>query len=122
MRWQKGGRRDNGAGGEDVGGDVVEDVGGDVGEDVGRDVGGDGGGDEEPSKLREEKVGRSGLSTLVTWRLPDSGVGDGRWWREGGGRGSPSGTLVAALAKEAWWAAARWLRRAFALGPRWRRR
>ena len=104
MRWQKGGRRDNGAGGEDVGGDVVEDVGGDVGEDVGGDVGEDGGGDEEPSKLREEKVGRSGLSTLVTWRLPDSGVGDGRWWREGGGRGSPSGTLVAALAKEAWWA------------------
>ena len=115
MRWQKGGRRDNGAGGEDVGGDVVEDVGGDVGED--------GGGDEEPSKLREEKVGRSGLSTLVTWRLPDSGVGDGRWWREGGGRGSPSGTLVAASsAKEAWWAAARWLRRALTLGPRWRRR
>ena len=122
MRWQKGGRRDNGAGGEDVGGDVVEDVGGDVGEDVGGDVGEDGGGDEEPSKLREEKVGRSGLSTLVTWRLPDSEVGDGRWWREGGGRGSPSGTLVAASAKEAWWAAARWLRRAFALGPRWRRR
>ena len=91
-------------------------------EDVGGDVGEDGGGDEEPSKLREEKVGRSGLSTLVTWRLPDSGVGDGRWWREGGGRGSPSGTLVAASAKEAWWAAARWLRRAFALGPRWRRR
>ena len=114
MRWQKGGRRDNGAGGEDVGGDVVEDVGGDVGED--------GGGDEEPSKLREEKVGRSGLSTLVTWRLPDSGDGDGRWQREGGGRGSQSGTLVAASAKEAWWAAARWLRRALALGPRWQRR
>ena len=107
--WQKGGRREVGA------------VGG--GEDVGGDVGEDGGGDEEPSKLREEKVGRSGLSTLVTWRLPDSGVGDDRWWREGGGRGSPSGTLVAASsAKEAWWAAARWLRRALALGPRLRRR
>ena len=110
--WQKGGRREVGAvgGGEDVGGDVV----GDVGED--------GGGEEEPSKFREEKVGRSGLSTLVNWRLPDSGVGDCRWWRGRGGRGSPSGTLVAASAKEAWWAAARWLRRALALGPRLRRR
>ena len=49
--WQKGGRR------------VVGAVGG--GEDVGGDVGEDGGGDEEPSKFREEKVGRSGLSTLV---------------------------------------------------------
>ena len=81
-----------------------------------------GGGDEEPSKLRAEKVGWCGLSTLVTWRLPDSEVGDGRWWRGRGGRGSPSETLVAASAKEAWWAAARWLRRALALGPRWRRR
>ena len=45
-----------------------------------------------------------------------------RWWRGRGGRGSPSGTLVAASAKEAWWAAARWLRRALALGPRLRRR
>ena len=52
--------------------------------------GGDGGGDEEPSKLRAEKVGWCGLSTLVTWRLPDSEVGDGRWWRGRGGRGSPS--------------------------------
>ena len=110
--WQKGGRCEVGA----VGG------GEDVGEDVGGDVGEDGGGDEEPSKFREEKVGRSGLSTLVNWRLPDSGVGDCRWWRGRGGRGSPSGTLVAASAKEAWWAAARWLRRALALGPRWRRR
>ena len=53
--WQKGGRCEVGA----VGG------GEDVGEDVGGDVGEDGGGDEEPSKFREEKVGRSGLSTLV---------------------------------------------------------
>ena len=104
MRWQKAARREDGA------------VGG------GQDVGEDGGGDEEPSKFREEKVGRSGLSTLVNWRLPDSGVGDCRWWRGRGGRGSPSETLVAASAKEAWWAAARWLRRALALGPRLRRR
>ena len=31
-------------------------------------------------------------------------------------------SMVAASAKEAWWAAARWLRRALALAPRWRRR
>ena len=99
-----------------------EDCVGGGGEGGGEGGGGDGGGDEEPSKLRAEKVGWCGLSTLITWRLPDSEVGDGRWWRGRGGRGSPSETLVAASAKEAWWAAARWLRRALALGPRWRRR
>ena len=31
-------------------------------------------------------------------------------------------SMVAASAKEAWWAAARWLRRARALAPRCRRR
>ena len=67
MRWQKGSRREDGTAAD--------------GEDVGEDVGEDGGGDEEPSKFREEKVGRSTLSTLVTWRLLDSGVGDCRWWR-----------------------------------------
>ena len=43
--------------------------------------------------------------------------------REGGGEGGgSSGALVAASAREAWWAAARWLRRALACLPRWRRR
>ena len=65
-----GGRREGCVGGGSEGG--------------GESGGGDGGGDEEPSKLRAEKVGWCGLSTLVTWRLPDSEVGDGRWWR---GRG-----------------------------------
>ena len=58
-----------------------EDCVGGGGEGGGEGGGGDGGGDEEPSKLRAEKVGWCGLSTLVTWRLPDSEVGDGRWWR-----------------------------------------
>ena len=66
-----GGRREGCVGGGSEGG--------------GESGGGDGGGDEEPSKLRAEKVGWCGLSTLVTWRLPDSEVGDGRWWR---GRGA----------------------------------
>ena len=53
MRWQKGGRRDNGAGGG--------------GEDVGGDVGEDGGGEEELSRLRKEKV-----STITLW--PDFNI------------------------------------------------
>ena len=47
-----------------------------------------------PTALRFKPINK--LQNPVTWRLPDSGVGDGRWWREGGGRGSPTATLVAA--------------------------
>ena len=81
---------------------------------AGGEVGG-GGGDEWPSTLRVEKVGMTGLATAVTRRLPDSGGGDGR--RRG--VGLLSGALVAAAsARAAWCAAARWLRRALARGPR----
>ena len=58
MRWQKGGRHEDGVG---VG------VEGDS-----EDVGEDGGGDEEPSKLTEEKVSTSSFSTVSTLRLPES--------------------------------------------------
>ena len=34
-----------------------------------------------PSRLREEKVGISGLPTDITRRLPESGGGEGRMWR-----------------------------------------
>ena len=82
--------------------------------------GGEGGG--APSKL--EKVGTSSLPTHdITRRLPDSGGGEGRRWRGRRGGGSSSGTLVAASAREAWCAAARWLRSTLARAPRrrWRR-
>ena len=91
--------------------------GGDDGDGAGREGGaggevGGGGGDEWPSTLRVEKVGMTGL---VTRRLPDSGGGDGR--RRG--VGPLSGALVAAAsARAAWCAAARWLQRALARGPR----
>ena len=105
MRWQKGGRHEDGVG---VG------VEGDS-----EDVGEDGGGDEEPSKLTEEKVGTSSFSIVIT----DSAGGEGRSWRGGREGGSFSRALVAASARAAWCAAARWLRRALARGPlrRWRR-
>ena len=61
-RLPRGGRGDGGGGGG--GGDVVV-------------VGGGGGGDEGPSTLRVEKVDASILATAVTWRLPDSGGGEG---------------------------------------------
>ena len=61
------------------------------------------------------------LAIAITWRLPDSGGGEGRRQRGRGG-GRSSGALVAASAMEAWWAAARWFRRALARAPRWRRR
>ena len=41
-------------------------------------VGDVGGGDEEPSKLAEEKVGTSSFSTVITFRVPESGGGEGR--------------------------------------------
>jgi len=66
--------------------------------------------------LRVEKVG-SCLATVVTLRLPEAGGGEGWSWR-----GREGLVVVAASAKEAWWAAARWLRRALALAPRCRRR
>ena len=93
MRWQRGGRREDGVG---VG--VVGD---------GEDVGEDGGGDEEPSKLMEGKVGTSSFSTVITLRLPESAGGEGRSWRGGRGGGSSRGALVATSARAAWCAAAR---------------
>ena len=58
--------------------------------------------------------------TVVTFRLPEAGGREGWSWR---GRGGSGGTLVAASPREAWWAAARRLRRALARAPqrRWRR-
>ena len=91
MRWQKGGRREDGVG---VG------VEGDS-----EDVGGDGGGDEEPSKLTEEQVGTSSFSTVITLRLPESAGGEGRSWRGGRAGGSSNahdGALVTASATAAW--------------------
>ena len=76
MRWQRGGRREDGVG---VG------VEGD-----GEDVGDDGGGDEEPSKLMEAKVGTSSFSTVNTLRLPESAGGKGSNWRGGREVGSSS--------------------------------
>ena len=86
MRWQRGGRRDDGVG---------------VGV-VGDGVGEDGGGDEEPSMLMDEKVGTSSFSTVITLRLPESAGGEGSSWRGGQGGGSSSGALVAASARAAW--------------------
>ena len=68
--------------------------------------------------MRVEKVG-SCLATVVTLRLPEAGGGEG-WSRRGWGGSSEA--PEAASARETWWAAARWLRRALALAPRWRRR
>ena len=52
--------------------------------------GGAGGGDEDPSRLRVEKVGISALPKDITRRLPEVGGGDRRWQsgiRGGGGGG-----------------------------------
>ena len=64
------------------------------GEVGGEIVGGDGGIGGLPSRLREEKVGMSGLPTDITLRLPEAVGGEGRMWR--GRHGGTSGTLVAA--------------------------
>ena len=63
----------------------------------------DGGTGGLPSRLREEKVGISGLPTDITRRLPEAGGGEaeGRRWRGRRGGGSSSETLVAASAREA---------------------
>ena len=101
MRWQRGGRREDGVG---VG--VVGD---------GEDVGEDGGGDEEPSKLMEGRVGTSSFSTalctVITLRLPDAAGGEGSSWRGGREGGSSREALLAVSARATWCAAARWLRR-----------
>ena len=41
--------------------------------------GGAGGGDEDPSRLRVEKVGISALPKDIIRRLPEVGGGDRRW-------------------------------------------
>ena len=66
-----------------------------------------------PSTLRVWKVGTPCLASVLTFRLPEVGGGEGWSWRGQGGL-----VVVAASAKEAWWSAARWLRRALALVPR----
>ena len=53
--------------------------------------------------------------------LPESAGGEGRSWRGGRGGGSSKGALVVTSARAAWCAAARWLRRTLARGPRRRR-
>ena len=59
--------------------------------EIGGEDGGTGG---LPSRLREEKVGMSGLPTDITLRLPEAVGGEGRMWR--GRQGGTSGALVAA--------------------------
>ena len=81
MRWQRGGRHEDGVG---VG--VVGD---------GEGVGEDGGGDEEPSMLMDEKVGTSSFSTEITLRLPESAGGEGSSWRGGRGGGSSASARAA---------------------------
>ena len=84
--------------------------------------GGAGGGEEDPSRLRVEKVGISGLPKDMTRRLPEVGDGERRWrsGRGGGEGGSWGGGSTSA--RVAWLAAARWLRWALAAGSRLRRR
>ena len=79
--------------------------------------GGAGGGEEDPSRLRVEKVGISALPKDITRRLPEVGGGDRRWQsgRRGGVGGSRGGGSTSARA--AWLVAARWLRRALAAAP-----
>ena len=76
--------------------------------------GGAGGGDEDPSRLRVEKVGISALPKDITRRLPEEEGGDRRWQigRRVGVGGSRGGGSTSARA--AWLVAARWLRRALA--------
>ena len=52
-----------------------------------RGGGGAGVGEVDPSRLREENDGMSGLPTDITRRLPEAGGGEERIWR---GRGGPS--------------------------------
>ena len=59
-----------------------------------RGDGGAGVGEDDPSMLREEKDGMSGLPTDITRRLPEAVGGEGRMWR--GRQGGTSGALVAA--------------------------
>ena len=77
--------------------------------------GGAGEGEEDPSRLRVEKVGISPLPRDMTRRLPEVGDGERRWWsgRLGGRWGGDSTS-----ARVAWLVAARWLRRALAAAPR----
>ena len=84
--------------------------------------GGAGGGDEDPSRLRVEKVGISALPKDITRRFPEVGGGDRRWQsgRRGGVGGSRGGGSTSA--RESWLVAARWLRQALAAAPRLRRR
>ena len=84
--------------------------------------GGAGGGEEDPSRLRVEKVGISALPKDITRRLPEVEGGDRRWQsgRRGGVGGCRGGGSTSARA--AWLVAARWLRRALAAAPRLRRR
>ena len=125
-RWSWRGGEDGGVVGG--GGDGVDGVGGEGGAGGERgagdggvgvvDGGGGGVGGGGPSTLRVWKDGLC-LATVVTLRLPEPGGGEG-WSRRG--RGGSGEAPEAASAREAWWAAARWLRRALALAPRWRRR
>ena len=52
--------------------------------------GGAGGGDEDPSRLRVEKVGISALPKDIIRRLPEVGGGDWRW--QSGRRGGVGGS------------------------------
>ena len=63
---------------------------------------GEGDGEDSPSRLREEKVGISGLPRDMTRRRPVDG--ERRWWSGRGGRGGDEagGTFTSALAREAW--------------------
>ena len=70
--------------------------------------GGAGGGEEDPSRLRVEKEGISGLPKDMTRRLPEVGDGERRCsGRRGGAGGSRGGGSTSA--RVAWLAAARWL-------------
>ena len=66
--------------------------------------GGEGDGEDSPSRLREEKVGISGLPRDMTRRRPVDGDGERRWWSGRGGRGGDEagGAFTSALAREAW--------------------
>ena len=57
-------------------------------------------GEDDPSRLREEKVGISGLPRDMTRRRPLDGDGERRWWSGRGGRGGDE--AGGALAREAW--------------------
>ena len=65
---------------------------------------GEGDGEDSPSRLREEKVGISGLPRDMTRRRPVDGDGERRWWSGRGGRGGDEagGTFTSALAREAY--------------------